>query len=234
MTSADGTTVALTAASAGGAGGAYTVMITSAVDATTVTRNGADQPESTRSSVNLHVGNTGINGGSNGRSDYLFSGFGPADALILNQRGVDPVLASTSPRQRLAFVFLDPDGAVVAPIDVSLTVFDISSVNDANGSPTEARSRYWDAVGFSTTPRSITPSGRSTLYGGAGSGSLADPFHRAAGHAPSLAGSYLTETFEFATFPSGTTMEYTNREGRAGWQFISITGLEFTIAELCP
>jgi dipeptidyl aminopeptidase/acylaminoacyl peptidase len=156
-------------------------------------------------------------------SEYSFSGFGPAGALVLNQRREGDLAVLPTPgsdAQTLTFEFRDADGALFDPVDFQLTVFDITSNTDANSwVPT-----YWDAVGFSTEPTSIATSGSLP---GAGAGTLADPFRRATGNEYTTAGVTRSDTFHFGVFPSGSTLTYTQHDGRQGWHFVSLTDLRF-------
>ena len=102
----------------------------------------------------------------------------------------------------------------------AITVFDISSLTGSTG----WRSTYWDAVGFSTAPSSITPNGCADK--GAGSGTLTDTFRRAADNRDSSVCSY-SDTFKFNTFTSGTVVRYTQHNNRQGWQFVSISNITF-------
>lgn len=229
VTSTDGATITLSASSPTVPGETYSIRITSALSANTVTKNGPTDPEETQVSHNLTVGNSGINGGRN--NDVIFTGFGPLEAVVLNQRGQDPSNPAHSPVQTLTFEFFDGDGNIVNPESASVDVFDISSVLSSSGT---ARATYWDTVGFSLTPATIEAiSALSQGSPGAGDGTLANPYRRLDGHQPSQEASQYHERFHFGSFPSGSTLQYTSHAGRAGWQFISITGIRFSVHAGC-
>ena len=195
-----------------------TIRITSTLAAGTVDLSGGTR-------YNMTQNGSGWAGNAPGGvpSEYSFSGFGPAGALVLNQRREGDLAVLPSPgsdAQTLTFEFRDADGALFDPVDFQLTIFDITSNTDANSwVPT-----YWDAVGFSTEPTSITTVGSNT---GAGVGTLADPFRRATGNEFTTAGVTRSDTFRFASFPSGSTLTYTQHDGRQGWHFVSLTDLRF-------
>lgn len=201
----------------------YTVRAVSTLGpGTTTTQNGI--------SHNLTDDGAGWNGeaAADGSDDYEFSGFGAAGSLVLNQRidGTTAPASTLAPTQTLTFEFVDSTGAAFTPKNFELTVFDISSVANSGW-----RATYWDAVGFSVTPESITPSPASA---GVGAGTLADPFHREGDNEFTPLDSDFLDVFRFASFPTGSTMLYTQNGGAQGWQFISIAGLKFEVEVPCP
>ncbi|WP_146077829.1 hypothetical protein [Pseudoclavibacter sp. AY1F1] len=182
---------------------------------------------------NMGVSGSGWNGGyaDDGSQDFPFSGFGENGALTLNQRvkGSSAPASGAVPLQTLTFTFQDPSGATFNPTNFEITVFDISSGNVLNPAPglTGWRGSYRDAVGFSTPPTSITNGG--SALPGAGSGTLADPYHRATADEATPGTLDFADTFSFASFPSGSTMNYTQVGGTQGWQFISISQIKFDV-----
>lgn len=215
-TNASGNPAVLGATSASGR--TSTIRITSTLAAGTTDLSGGTR-------YNMSQNGSGWAGNAPGGvpSEYSFSGFGPAGALVLNQRREGDLAVLPTPgsdAQTLTFEFRDADGALFDPVDFQLTVFDITSNTDANSwVPT-----YWDAVGFSTEPTSIATSGSLP---GAGAGTLADPFRRATGNEYTTAGVTRSDTFHFGVFPSGSTLTYTQHDGRQGWHFVSLTDLRF-------
>lgn len=215
----------------------------------------ANYPALPYKSYNLSTAGSGWNGGEadDGRWDYQYSGFAPAagaGAIVLNQRAaVQPEPDGAVPQgpdmQTLTFVFTR-NGVSFDPENLRLDIFDITSAyvparpntDPGDGSPwhPEAgplgwRQIYWDAIGFSQPPSSIAFTGTTTGYGqGVGAGTLTDPYHRTEGNQPTEAGSVVSDRFTFASFPSGTTMQYTNHDGRHGWHFVSISGISFDIS----
>lgn len=198
-------------------GGTSTIRITSVLGAgTTDTTNGT--------SYNMNVDGSGWAGNAPGgvASEYAFSGFGPAGAIVLNQRREGPITETPdagSDSQTLTFEFRDAAGALFDPVDFQLTIFDITSNTDTGS----WLPNYWDAVGFSTAPTSVSSNGSSA---GVGAGTTADPYRRA------TSSEYTTstprsDTFHFGVFPSGSTLTYTQHDGRQGWHFISLTDLRF-------
>ncbi|PPF79669.1 hypothetical protein C5E07_18810 [Pseudoclavibacter sp. RFBJ3] len=180
-------------------------------------------------SHNLTDDSSGWNGGGadDGSEDYQFDDFGAAGSLVLNQRaeGTTAPASTFVPTQTLTFEFVDSTGAAFTPTNFELTVFDISSVANSGW-----RATYWDAVGFSVAPQSITP---TELAAGVGAGTLADPFHREGDDEATPEGSDFFDVFRFATFPTGSTMLYTQNGENQGWQFISIAGLKFDVEVPC-
>ncbi|PPG28628.1 hypothetical protein C5E10_13655 [Pseudoclavibacter sp. RFBG4] len=201
----------------------YTVRITSVLDAgTTATQNG--------STFNMSQSASGWNGGwaADGSEDYIFNDFGQAGALVLNQRktGTTSPSGTGADGQQLTFEFFDSTGRTVSPSNVQFDIFDISS-----GANLPAwRPHYWDAVGFSVPPTSIVsaPGGDT----GMGSGTIANPFGRSVGTLSTGSGPWRDQ-FSFASFPSGSTMRYTQLDGRQGWHFVSISGLRFDAQVSC-
>lgn len=200
----------------------YTVQISSALGAnTTTTQAGA--------SYNFSQNGSGWNGGTDpiGNTDYVFTGFGPAGALVLSQRvqGSNAPIGPGADSQQLTFTFTSSLGTVVNPTDFQIQVFDISSAT-AN----IWRSNYWDTVGFSVAPDTITHA--PLRDPGLGAGTLADPFRRTGGNIQTGQGPFV-DTFQFASFPSSSTMTYSQAAGRQGWHFIAISGISFTAPAGC-
>lgn len=201
-----------------GTGTVSTIRITSVLAAGTT-----DTPANGQS-YNMSTNGSGWAGNAyNGvNSEYAFSGFGPAGAIVLNQRREGPVTAPAGPgsdAQTLVFEFFDAAGAPFDPVDFQLTVFDITSNTDT----TSWIPNYWDAVAFSTAPATISANGSSV---GVGAGTSADPFRRATGSEYTTS-TPRSDTFHFGVFPSGSTLTYTQHDGRQGWHFISLTDLRF-------
>ncbi|PPF84889.1 hypothetical protein C5E07_05145 [Pseudoclavibacter sp. RFBJ3] len=201
----------------------YTVRITSALDAGTIdTQNGM--------SFNMSQTASGWNGGAanDGSQDYVFTNFGPTDALVLSQRksGTTAPSGTSVDGQQLTFEFFDSAGATVTPTDVQFDIFDISS---GDSSPAW-RATYWDAVGFSVPPTSIIPTPGSDQ--GTGAGTIGSPFARSVGTLSTGATAW-NDRFIFAAFPSGSSLRYTQLGGRQGWHFISISGLRFDAQVAC-
>ncbi|MCJ1688586.1 hypothetical protein [Rathayibacter sp. VKM Ac-2927] len=61
---------------------------------------------------------------------------------------------------------------------------------------------------------------------GEGAGTNIDPFRRATGSEYTTS-TTRSDTFHFGVFPSGSTLTYTQHDGRQGWHFISLTDLRF-------
>lgn len=219
-------------------GDTYTVTISSTLSATTTTGQSSAASGGVYQGFNLSTAGSGWNGdvADDGSGDYTYNGFGPGagvGAIVLNQRSsVDPEPDGVSPLgsdvQTLEFV-TRKNGVVIDPENFTIDIFDITSVFGEPGSPPNSgwRALYWDAVGFSVEPASITPSGTFSYGPGVGSGTLASPFRRAGEIEPTVADGYIEDKFFFDTFPSGSTMQYTNHAGARGWHFISISGISF-------
>lgn len=235
----------------GSDGSVYTVTIGSDLASNTVVGQsrdasvyeGTNLPAIPYASYNLTTAGDGWNGGRSdaGDLDFVFTGFGPGSggAVVLNQRtkttagtsdGTVPMTGVDS--QTLTFIFAK-DGVAFDPTDLSITVFDITSGladPDPTYGPLGWRDDYWDAVGFSATPTSITYTGTIAAYAqSAGSGTIADPYRRAGSSQPTLSGETVTDVFAFDSFPSGSQMVYSNAGDRHGWHFISISGISFTV-----
>ncbi|GAA2231313.1 hypothetical protein N1031_07625 [Herbiconiux moechotypicola] len=218
-------------------GQVYTVVITSTISGDTTIGEDIDGSYVTR---NLAQDGSGINGSiaADGSADWVYSGFGPSGAIVLNQRtstvvGDDTLPVAGTDRQTLSFAFYDGSNTLIPNVgDFSVTVFDISSAADAT--PTGWRQNYWDAVGFSVTPTAITNVSSPYPLGGAGTGTLADPYHRIDGSQPTVGDPEIEDRFDFGSFPSGGELVYTQYDGRQGWHFIAISGLQFTVAECLP
>lgn len=230
----------------GADGSTYVVTITSAISATTTIGQANPTSGVPYTSYNLStagngwVGNGGPDG-NDGSTDYVFSGFLPptgSGAIVLNQRAaVDPEPTGSTPlgpdQQTLTFT-ITKDGTVIDPANLSLDVFDISSYEGESPTDGNWRGIHWDAVGFSTTPSTIAFTGTAGVSTtGTGSGSLADPYHRTGSQEATPPDGFLEDRFTFATFPSGTTMQYTSFDGMTGWHFIAISGITFDLPN-CP
>ncbi|MCJ1702438.1 MULTISPECIES: hypothetical protein [unclassified Rathayibacter] len=152
--------------------------------------------------------------------------------LLLNQRRAGRVSTTTenvpevptpgSDSQTLIFEFFDADGNSFDPTDVQLTVLNISS--DATSLGLYWALKSWSTVGFSVAPTSISSRGGAA---GVGAGTIADPFRRATAgeRAVPLAPRY--DTFTFRSFPSGSSLVYSQFGGFQGWHSSAITGLGF-------
>ncbi|NYF13498.1 hypothetical protein HDC34_001792 [Pseudoclavibacter sp. JAI123] len=203
----------------------YTVRITSTLaPGTTTTQNGQ--------SYNFSQNGSGWNGdfADDGSGDYTYSGFGPAGAIVLNQRkeGTTAPIGPGTDSQTLTFEFFDASGAAISATNVAIDIFDITSVEVPAW-----RASYWDAVGFSVTPASIVS--EPTLDQGAGTGTLADPFRRSGGLFPTnpMEQAQYQDEFRFDSFPNGSTMDYTSFNGNQGWHFIAVSSIRFTAQIAC-
>jgi hypothetical protein len=197
-------------------GRAYTIEVASTKDnaSTEYTQDGR--------TFNMTRSRSGWNGGgsADGSRDRVFEDFTPVGALVLNQRST--AISDGRPSQTLTFTFLDPAGAVFEPYQVAVEVIDISSAFSHTW-----RSLYWDQVGFSVTPSSIS----STRSPGVGEGSLARPFRRAGNSETTARGFEYRDTFSFDSVPGGTfSMQYSNYLYK-GWQFIAISSISFAAEE---
>lgn len=119
-----------------------------------------------------------------------------------------------------------------------IEVGDISSSNrnsrGARRGDVEWRDRYYDTVGFSTAPTSIT----SNTTPGTGAGTFGDLSRRSGPDEITGTGG-IRDTFSFATTISGPfTMVYTQPPvgstggvtgNNRGWQFIGITRISFGV-----
>lgn len=173
----------------------------------------------------------------------------PSNALILNNTfctcstscngpncgGVfQPVCASCGGEQAaqdIRFAFTTLAGAPLTSLtSLALAVYDISSNIDTN-LPARWTGNYYDAVGFSVAPTSIT---RDTQNAGTGTGSLTDPFRRSTQSYPTSAGPW-TDTFNFASIAGNTlTMRYSNYGTSAyGTQAIAVTGFSLKMPCTC-
>lgn len=208
----------------------YTVSIQSTTTSNTIT--GETDATGIHQEFNLTQGSSGW-AGNLVAGDQVVTGFGDPGAIVLNQRaqysggtstsGGVPLAGEVS--QTLTFTFRK-GSTVINPVDVSFTIFDISSVQGSHW-----RGNYWDTVGFSVAPASVN----SATNPGVGSGTISDPFHRATGNEGTGTSPVpFSDGFTFDSFPSGTQMVYAQLAGRQGWQFISISGITFTTEENCP
>lgn len=224
-------------------GSIYAVTISSTASATTAVGQSGGVAGLPYTSFNLTTGGNGWSGGvaPDGSLDYTFGGFLPptGGAIILNQRAaVDPEPSGTTAigpdLQTLTFV-ITKDGELINPVNFSMEIFDITSyigVIPPGGNPSggNGRGAYWDAVGFSIPPTSIAFTGTAgAATAGSGTGTLADPYHRSGGQEATPGSGYVSDTFTFATFPSGSTMQYTNFDGMVGWHFVAISGITFDL-----
>jgi len=236
-TAPDDQTLVLTGTDTSGT--VYTITVTSTHETTTTTI-GQSRPGDSPipyTSYNLNTAGNGWNGGiaDDGSQDYPFPEFAPGagvGAIVLNQRGaVDPEPTGTIPLgadlQTLTFTF-EAGGASIDPTNLVMDVFDITSGKAEEG----WRQNYWDAVGFSVTPSSIAYMGTAAYGQGDGAGTLADPYRRTDQEQPTDPDGTVTDRFVFASFPSGSQLQYTNYNDLHGWHFISISGIRFD-AESC-
>lgn len=145
----------------------------------------------------------------------------PEGALVLNQRREGPITTLPSPgsdSQTLTFQFFDPQGRVFDPVDLQLEFWDFTS----RARP-EWLLSHWDAVGFSVAPTAIV---QDSLFAGTGAGTLADLYRRVGGDDPTIT-FFKNDVFSFASFPSGSTLTYTQHDGRQGWHSLFLTSLQF-------
>ncbi|QHC60045.1 hypothetical protein [Rathayibacter sp. VKM Ac-2760] len=148
----------------------------------------------------------------------------PDGSLMLNQRRAGPIEEEPSPGsdlQTLTFEFLGADGRPFDPTDVRLTIQNITSFAVPND---PWLVDWWSTVGFSVPPASI-----SAMPGhpGAGAGTVADPFRRDASTDLGIFGGALVDTFIFRTFPSGSTLAFSQHQGQQGWHAIALSALSF-------
>lgn len=224
-------------------GSTYVVTISSAASTTTTVGQSGGLDGLPYTSFNLTTSGNGWAGNvaPDGSQDYTFGGFLPptGGAIVLNQRAaVDPEPSGTaaigSDLQTLTFV-ITKDGEVINPANFSMEIFDITSyvgVIPPGGDPYggNGRGAYWDAVGFSLAPTSIAFTGSpGAATTGSGTGTLADPYHRSGSQEATPGSGYVSDTFTFATFPSGSTMQYSNYDGMVGWHFIAISSVTFDV-----
>ncbi|NRG40654.1 hypothetical protein HRK28_06930 [Rathayibacter sp. VKM Ac-2835] len=144
-------------------------------------------------------------------------------SFVLNQRRGGPVSETPTPgppSQTLALQFFDASGRSFAPLDVRLTISDITSASPPSGAWFTS---HWDTVGFSSAPTSISSEGGDA---GTGAGTLADPFRRATGGEPS-GGTPRLDTFAFDVLASGSVLVCSQHEGRQGWQSLALSALSF-------
>ncbi|MDY0914267.1 hypothetical protein [Rathayibacter festucae] len=147
-------------------------------------------------------------------------------AIVLNQRRAGPITELPSPgsdAQTLTFQFFDPQGRVFDPVGLQLEIVDLTSQLRQVWTPT-----HWDAVAFSVAPTSIAKDG---LVDGVGAGTIADPYRRVTGNEATNSAS-KNDVFSFDAFPSGSTLTYTQFDGRQGWHSVFLTGLTFR-SEAC-
>lgn len=240
-------------------GNNYTIAISSEIGASTTVGQKRDPipnyPEIPYVSYNMNTSGDGWQGteADDGRWDNVFSGFAPdgAGAIVLNQRAsVSPEpnghVPNGSDIQTLTLEFTK-NGQVFNPANLVLDIFDITSVHQAprpntnpgDGSPWHPasgplgwRQNYWDAVGFGIAPTVIEYTGTVAEYGqGAGSGTHSDPYRRREPLQPTQRSETVSDRFTFSSFPSGTTMTFTNFNNERGWHFISISGIRFDADE---
>lgn len=213
-------------------GDTYAITISSTLGADTVTgQSTPNQPGTPIEDFNLSTAGYGWAGGPwpDGSADGIFADFTPggSGAIVINQRSMtDPEPEGTGAFgvdvQTLTFTFTR-NGVPFDPTALSFEVFDITS---AVG--TSWRNHYWDTVGFSIPPGSVQLVMAPPGYGpGVGAGTFADPYRRVSGNQQTFPVSPTIDRFTFASFPSGSQMQYSNWEFRGGWHYIAISGLTF-------
>ena len=244
----------LTALSATGARSTVRVLSSTTVDTETRGRSGSPDGRTAGFNMLTQDGATaaawaGLSFSDRG-SEVILHGFAPMGTLMLNQRGygiisnrdavltyttasgaVFPVNGSGIDVQTLTFEFLDAQGVPFDPVDLQLTIHDITSHDDSAWV-----ARFWDTVGFSTAPTSITATGPNSQ--GVGAGTTADPYRRASGEDDTPNGLLTTDgsagtfadRFTFASFPSGSTLTYSQHDRRRGWHAIALGELSFRSA----
>ncbi|ROS28334.1 hypothetical protein EDF22_0056 [Rathayibacter sp. PhB127] len=157
-------------------------------------------------------------------TEVQYSGTAPRRALVLNQRREGPATTLPSPgsdSQTLTFQFFDPQGRLFDPVDLQFEFYDFTSQDRQAWQPD-----HWDAMGFSVAPTTIVQDG---LFAGTGAGTLADPYRRVEGDVSTIA-YFKNDVFVFDVFPSGSTLTYTQHEGRQGWHGVFLTDLRFRSA----
>ncbi|MDY0914271.1 hypothetical protein [Rathayibacter festucae] len=209
-------------------GTSSTVRITSVLAPDTTTTPTTD-------STNYNLTQDGTVWYAGGSSDFANEApshiFDPG-VLLLNQRRAGqasssdvriPEVPTPGPdAQTLIFEFFDAAGKPFDPVDVQLTFLDISS--SAHSDTAYWATTWWSTVGFSVAPASISSRGGDA---GVGAGTVADPFRRATGFEPNLTGAPRYDTFSFRSFPSGSSLVYSQHGGYQGWHSSAITGLGF-------
>ncbi|QHC60042.1 hypothetical protein [Rathayibacter sp. VKM Ac-2760] len=231
--------VALTATSPTGT--RTTIRITSilAPDTTTTTTS-RDNSSNTApgTSYNLTQGGTVIYpGGSVDFVNESATRFFEPGVLLLNQRRAGQVSTAGGelipevptpgpPSQTLIFEFLDADGKVFDPVNVQLTFVDITSRVVRDEFYWAAKS--WSSVGFSVAPTSISTRGGDA---GVGAGTIADPFRPATKLDETARNTPRFDTFTFRSFPSGSSLVYSQFGGYQGWQSSGISGLVFDASD---
>ncbi|ROQ65190.1 hypothetical protein EDF36_0693 [Rathayibacter sp. PhB152] len=205
-----------------------TIRITSVLAADTTTT-----PTTDSRNFNLTQNGTVWFAGGTDRQAYenAVDYFGPG-LLILNQRRSGPVSTDGaittevptpgSDSQTLIFEFFDADGKPFDPTDVQLTFLNILS--DATSLGLYWALKSWSTVGFSVEPTSISSRGGNA---GVGAGTIADPFRRATAGERALPRTPRYDTFSFRSFPSGSSLVYSQFGGFQGWHNSAITGLGF-------
>lgn len=214
-------------------GHTYAVTLSSALGDTTVTgQRWPYAPGTAVENFNLSTAGYGWAGGdqADGSADGIFADFLPAGsgAIVLNQRTMtDPEPEGEGALdgvdlQTITFTFTR-NGTPFNPTALSFEVFDITSA-----SGTSWRSQYWDAVGFSVPPSSaqlvMGPPGYAT---GVGAGTFSDPYRREGFNQQTSPLSNTIDRFTFASFPSGSQMQYSNWWAGRGWHYIAISGITF-------
>ncbi|QHC64159.1 hypothetical protein GSU69_16690 [Rathayibacter festucae] len=148
----------------------------------------------------------------------------PAGPLMLNQRRSGPITDTPSPgsdAQTLTFEFVGANGRPFDPTDVRLSIQNLTS-GVSYGLPWVTN--YWSTIGFSVEPAAISsPGGRP----GAGRGTLAEPFRRDEETSSYDPSGGLVDIFTFRTFPSGSTLTYSQHEGQQGWHASALSALSF-------
>ncbi|MCJ1683758.1 hypothetical protein [Rathayibacter sp. VKM Ac-2928] len=173
-------------------------------------------------SYNLTQSDQGWGGGTrDGVNTEVMFTYGVGGALVLNQRRAGPIGELPSPgvdSQTLTFQFFDPQGNLFDPVGLQLEFIDITSQKRVPWPQT-----HWDALGFSVAPTAIQRDGISE---GVGAGTIADPYRRATEDETTLP--FLrSDGFSFDAFPSGSTLTYTQHDGRQGWHSIYLSALRF-------
>ncbi|NRG40650.1 hypothetical protein HRK28_06910 [Rathayibacter sp. VKM Ac-2835] len=148
----------------------------------------------------------------------------PAGSLMLNQRRAGPITEDPEPgsdRQTLTFTFTGADGRMFDPTDVELSIQNITS----GATPRSPwLTNWWSTVGFSVEPGYIsTQSGQSAI----GLGTVDKPFRRATPQERPGPGAAFVDTFTFRSFPSGSTLSFSQYAGVQGWHAIALSGLSF-------
>ncbi|WP_127888279.1 hypothetical protein [Rathayibacter festucae] len=213
---AGGDTAVLLAPSSSGA--VSTVRITSvlAPGTTTTTQGRSFNLTQSGSAWGGGIGDTALES-----TEAQYGDSAPRSALVLNQRREGPITTFPSPgsdSQTLTFQFFDSQGRLFDPAGLQLEFFDFTSQDRQAWVPD-----HWDAMGFSVAPTEIV---QDPIFAGTGAGTLADPYRRVGGDDGTIT-FFKKDIFVFDVFPSGSTLTYTQHEGRQGWHTVFLTGLQF-------